>query len=443
MTREGPRTRINLIDSKIQNPREGGDSTAGFNPENEGSFSKLSAKAKEMASKAYKGFGKIKIPGVGGKLGIAYNQFWLDKHQEKAVGLKNKMDGFDLKVGTLDQSRKEIQAVVEDLKRQRIPGAESLELKLKVLDYKRIELLNKRDQTQSEFESVDNKKKLYTNKRDQIANGFIERYDQKIKPMEEELERLKTSRDEAELLMTVAEVKHQDILTRLGDVEKRKKRVEEALWGTGMSEKEIGNFEAIRMMQDMITEGREKIRREKEELNRKKADIDNKIAKADARANPYRDKREQFVRVKENRPLQVEVNPRQRNPEFRGTEEVRTNPRAEAGEGPSVLGESERGTEGTRGGSLFEEPQGEPDSVEGNEEIRLTVYAHLANWNNHVEARYGSGDMISIRDFLRVTRLSEGSLVNLEGFGKILEKYYKLKKIQMDKFREVMTNLGN
>ena len=50
-----------------------------------------------------------------GKLEIAYNQYWIDRHEEKAVEQKGRMDGFDVKIGALDHAKSEIESMIENL----------------------------------------------------------------------------------------------------------------------------------------------------------------------------------------------------------------------------------------------------------------------------------------------------------------------------------------
>jgi len=293
-----------------------------LNSENQSFLSRMSEGGKKLANQAYEGL--YKIPGVNrvvGKLEITYNQFWIDKHEEKAVDFKNKMDGLALKASAFEQSKKEIESAIEDLKSQNIPGVEyeSLQLKIKIIDQQKINLLNEKDKAQSKFEARENKAKLYINERDRVADKFIGRYNEKLKPMEKEIENLQTCKDQVDLDIAVTEVKHKEQIAKLDGIEKRKAQVEEALRKTGMSEKEIGKFEAIKTLAGFLADSREKIRLEKENLAQRKAKINEKIARVDAKANPYRDKREEFTRVKEGRSIKIEVATRERGREFKDT----------------------------------------------------------------------------------------------------------------------------
>jgi len=399
------------------------EKTAEFlNSDNQGFFNRMSEGGKNIANRVYEGL--YEIPGVNrvvGKLEIAYNQFWLDRHEEKALKSKNKMDGLDLKIGLFGQSKKEIESVIENLKQQNIPGVESLQLKLKNMDRQKTDLLNEKDRTQTKFEERENKMKLYANERDRVADKLIGRYNEKLKPMEKELENLQTYKDQTDLLIAVTEVRHKEQIAKLGDIEKRKTQVEEALRRTGMSEKEIRKFEAVKTLEGFLAQGRKEIKIEKENLTQKKTEINERIAKVDAKANPYRDKREEFARVKEGRPLKMDMETRKRGKEFKGEEEARAHTR--------------------RGGSeavyAAEEPTREVkvEAAEKDKE-RLKTSSYISGWNAYLQEKYGkdaSKELIDSRDFSRETKLSGDYELGFEDFKNILAKYYKFRKMPTDK----------
>lgn len=402
-----------------------------LNSENKSFLDRMSEGGKKIANQVYEGL--YKIPGVNmvvGKLEIAYNQLLVDKHEEKSVDLKKKMDGLDLKSGAFEQSKKEIEVAIEDLKSQNIPGAESLQLKIKVIDQQKKNLLNEKDKIQSKFEARENKAKLFTNERDKVADRLIGRYNEKLRPMEKELENLQTCKDQVDLVVAVTEVKHKEQIAKLDDIEKRKTKIEGALRGTGMSEKEIRKFEAVKTLEEHLSKGRENIKIEKEKLAQKNTEISAKIAKADARANPYRDKREEFVRVKEGRPLKMNVPARERGQESADIEEVTSHARAERSEY-----ELHRTHE--QGSSM--ETEGEA-TEEGEERLKTTDC--ISTWNSFIEKAYGKTHkgLIDQEDFLRSTKLSKGYELDFKDFKNILKKYYKSRKIPVDdRFVESIT----
>ena len=404
-----------------------------LNSENQGFFHKMSEGGKKVASSVYEGI--YKIPGINkvvGKLEIAYNQFWVDRHEEKAVGFKNKMDGFDVKIGAFDKSKKEIESLVENFRQQGVPGVESLQLKLKEIDSGKMDLLNEKDKAQSKFEARENKVKVYANERDRVADKLIGRYNEKLEPMEKELENLQTYRDQADLLIAVTEVQHNEQIAKLGDIEKKKTQIEEALRGTGMSEKEIRKFEAVKQLDGFLSQGREKIKIEKENLARKKAEINEKIAKVDAKANPYRDKREEFTRVKEGRPIKINVETRTRGAVFRGEEETSSHTRAERPETVYAGGESSAETEAE-----------EIETEEDREKLKTSQY--VSGFNSYLQEKYGKGkvpanEVIDVKDFLRMTKMSADYKLDFKDFKNIITKYYKFRKMPTEKLNKNIDN---
>lgn len=386
----------------------------------------MSEKGAKIANQVYEGLHKI--PGVNriiGKLEIAYNQFWIDRHQEKAVEFKLKIGELNLRVGVLDKSKKEIESVIEDLKQQNIPGVESLQLKLQDIERQKVELLNEKDKIQSKFEARDNKIKLYTNERDRVADKLINRYEEKLKPMEAELERLQTYRDHLDLLAAVTETKHKEQLAKLDNIEKKKNQIEEALRRAGMSEGEIRRFEAIKQLEEILRGGREKLRIEKENLARRKAEIDEKIARVDAKANSYRDKREEFVRVKAGRPIKIGVAPRQKSAEFEGEEIVKAHPRSE-----TVYEESSVSAD------VEMESEIEKESTKEDKE-RLEISAYINGWNTFLKENFkDSAKLVNLKDFLKSTSLLKNYRLDFKDFKNILGKYLKYRKIPMDQFNQ-------
>jgi len=220
---------------------------------NQGFFGKMSEAGKKIANQAYEGLYKIPVVNrVVGKMEIAYNQFWVDRHEKKAVKFKGKMDVLDIQMGVLDQSKKEIGSVITNLKLEHTPGADSLQLRLKEMDQKKIKLLNKKDKIQSKFESRENKAKLYTNERDKIADRFIGRYNEKLAPMEKELDRLQTCKDEVDLSVDVMEARHHQFLAKLEGTERQKTEIEEALRRAGMSEGKIRKSVDIKTLEEVL-----------------------------------------------------------------------------------------------------------------------------------------------------------------------------------------------
>lgn len=390
----------------VETPVTTADPVESLSADNKGFFSRMSEAGRNLAHQAYEGL--YKIPGVNrivGRLEIAYNQAWMDRHQEKAAALKGRMDSLDVRSGTLDKSSQEIETVIADLKQRGMSGIESLQLKVEENTRKKLDLETQRDNLQSRLEARNDKMRLYGENRDRIADRFIGKYDEKLRPMETQLESLQTRKDEAELSLAVAQAKHKAEAEKLDDLTKSKAQIEEALRKTGMSERQIAGFEAVKNLGDIISRGREKIRTEGIAIAEKKTAIDRRIAAVEASANVYRNKQKEFTRVKERKPLEVK-------PGEKKEPEAKEEKSAAASSTPERVPEKAR------------------------EKEQQTVEGLIFGWNNFLkeQADYRSEDLISLDDFSKATGLSGEFSMDLPDFKDILGKYLKVKKLPTSKY---------
>ncbi len=362
---------------------------------NRSRFEKFKDGAKSIATKAYEGI--YKIPGVSrvvGKMEIAYDQVWIDRHQEKAAESKVKMDSIDMSVGVLEEAKSELLRVVQELREGGTPGAESIEVKIAEIDRKKEGLLNKKDKEQSKVEKRQNKANLRTNERNKIADKLIDRYEEKLAPMEEKLSGLNKDKNRADLFIRATEIKHKRESDRLDEIEKRRKTVSAALKKAGL---DAEKNEAVVALNDLISSGRNKLKAEMEKLDKKREEIKAKIAKVDGKANKFRDKREEFLRIKARKPVQIRVPERERGENTNTREGVRSHTRAEA--------------------------------VDGNEstEERREVGALLNSWNDYIRNKFGEESMsvIHAEDFLSESGFDENIEVTLSDFKDIVSLYYQ------------------
>lgn len=395
--------------------------------ENTGKLQRLSEGGKQIASSLYEGLYKLPvISRVVGKIEIAYNQFWKIRHEKKAVKFKTEMDQMDMRDKALAQSQQQIEAMIKELQEQGLPGSESLQLKIQEIDRQRNQLLTKRDRIQSKFEARENKTKTYTNERNKIADRLIERYEGKLEPMEKELEQLSVYRDEAELQMAVLEAEHKDEKMRLDKIEKQKSKHEEMLRTAGFSENEIRKFDSIVALEDQLATGYEQMKTDKKALSGQMDKLNKRIAKQDAKANPFRDKREEFVRIKSDKPLEIAV------------------PKREKSENPS---DTESTEEHNRMESSTSENEPEKESTSSNESVeyeekdtRLSVSTLVSSWNQHLMEEFKDSltpqDTLEQTDFVKTTKLSPDKKLDSADFKKIVTKYYKLKRKPIDKLKK-------
>ncbi len=336
-----------------------------------------------------------------GKFQLAYRQFWADRHETKAARLKEKMDGLNLAIQDLGNSAHALESNVAQIRAQNLPGAERLELAVKTLELRQRELLNKRDKLQSKFEAQENRRNLFINKRDALADRFIHTYNERMEPLGGVLENLSRQRDRLELLGAVKETQWREQSERLDAIA----RVAQ-------------NNPSLKEVWKIVAEGRAKINREKMFFNKRRAEIEGRIAKVDKRANPYRDKRDQFERIKQGRPIKMNVEPRTRVPYAEvKPEPVSPHPRRETP-------------------SSFETP---PSPIEGDLSLEAprgqAVSEYITGWfaRMHENAAPGNPESFGAaeaqeftREFLRSTGYTESSRLLPQEIRNVMEKYLKI-----------------
>ncbi|MCX6736788.1 MAG: hypothetical protein NTW73_01745 [Candidatus Parcubacteria bacterium] len=416
-----------------------------LSPENKNFYSKMSDRGKTLMGKIYEGI--YRIPGVNrvvGKLEIAYDQSRMDRHSKKASDLKNKMDGLDLEISSLDGRKTEIASFIEQQKTSVDPSFQrelaKLQLESTKLGQQKNGLLSKKEGIRSRFDSQDNTTKLFTNRRDAIADKLINRYNEKLVPMEKELEQLHTQQKELNFLIAITDAKDNQLLKALDDEEKEKSEKEDALRGFGRTEKQIKI--AVRDIDLRIAKCRKQIMTQREAITQRKDEINSKIAKTDAKANPYRDKREEFIRIKSGRPLIIKVEDRERAKEFKGEEKIvahSVEERSETVETPLK--------ETTKPETKAEtKPETKAETKKEDKET-IEVSSLISDWNEYFKKKSGEKspiEPIDLEDFLKKAKkplLSGDTKLGFKDYKEILRGYYDCKnvsKASMDKFGEII-----
>jgi len=416
------------ITSNAENIAAGESISPFIEPENKGFFNKMSTGGKKIMSMAYEGIYKIPVVNRAvAKMEIAYNQFWIDKKEEKSVELKGKMDGLDIQSKTFGESKQEIISVMEDLKKEGNPGAASLQLKIKEIEREEAKIANKKNTIQSKIELRENKIKIFTNKRDQVADKLIGKYEKKLSPLEGKLENLQVYKDKLDLFVVSTEAKHEEQTAKLNIIKERKQILEQKFMSLGQSDRQIRRDKTIKFLEEQIETGHQKIEVEKKIMNAKNEEMNKKIAKADAKAMPYRDMKDEFIRVKDRRPIKIDLKEREKIVENKTTESTTSHTRTEAREETKA----EQTTAHTR----------EPSSATAAFENMPAVSQHILSINEYLKRNNASELQINQHEFLRATKLTEGLHVTQKKFKEIIAIYYKNKKIPESKYLGLLNNI--
>jgi hypothetical protein len=409
-----------ILESKLREPK------FELNPDNSSFFGRMSEAGQTMFKSAHET--AFKIPGISrvvGKMEIAYNRHWADNHERKAGELA---DGILLKNKASEKlavSETGLKKQVENLKKQGLPTSQ-IELQIKNLERERVKILNKRDKLQTRFEERENKVKAYTNERDRVADKLINRYESVLGPMEQKIEAAKTARDKMSLESAVMEAKHKQAKENIGKEKTNLEELKDALRLGGLSDRKINKNEAVRIMQDRIDTAYATLEEERESLEKDIRDNERYIADLDKHANPWRDKRDEFVRIKQERPIDFSITNRKREWKPEGQEESSTHTRTETTEPP-----------------IYETSADTETKVESSQEDkeRPEINVYFVAWSAFLAKKLGGKEKISPQersqtpaDFFNATGLDKDFRLERNSFKKILTQYYKYKKLPMESF---------
>jgi hypothetical protein len=403
---------------------------------NKSLWNKISGGAKEIMSNAYEGI--YMTPGLNkvvGKMEIAYNQFWMDKKEGKAARLKDKMDSFGSQNSVLENAKTEISKASSMLEEMGLPGVGSNLRAEKKIETQISKNENKMDKLQGRIEDRENRIKLFANKRDAIADRLITHYEKKLSPIEGRLGELEDQRNEIELLCISSEIKLGEQKAKVKKIEESKAQIEAVYLKAGYSDKQIRKNDSIKMLNDQINSIYTGIQLEQAKIADKRKEINAKIAKVNRKAEPYRNKKNNFIRVKNNRPIDFGLKERKYADEWKGTEETEGHPREP-------------------GNDIYEKQYGYNDS-ENNYEI---VYKDMESFENltekwnvlvvkeseHVTDEQGETRqsseflMIPPEEIIRATRMHPTNQMTKENFVRIIEQYYKVKKVEKSMYEKII-----
>jgi len=455
--------------------------------DNKGIFSKLSENAKEIASKAYEGLYEIPVVNrIVGKMEISYNQFWLDRNEEKSLKLKSKIDSYDQKSAGLDDSKKKIEEAIASLQADKIPGFDILKLKAKEIEEQKEAIANKRDGAYSKFEGRRAKVGEYAERRDKIADKLVDHYEEQLKPIEENLESLNKSREQIKSSDAVFEARFKEQEASLQSVEDKRKMIKERCVAVGMTEKQINSEPHMRNLDEEVKRGRELIAAQRKIISERFMAINRKIIEAADKSYPYRVKRNEFLRVKARKPIEVEVG-------ASGLEDLKHQPEnsrkvdidsqkdlesqtengrkidVKMGEGgrfsvdindrteqnPSVSEEDGAGSEAnpseeeaeskteTEAESLkrrtceaiestLRMPEGSYDKNLDKFQGKISLEESIHDWNEFINKKYGnkvSKNIVNIKDFVEASKSNKDLKVDAKTIAGLLKNYYKNKNI--------------
>lgn len=377
--------------------------------DNCGIFEKLSDQTKNFAGGLYE---RAKM-NIVDRAKVMFNEKILDWHAVKAVGLK----------AEFEESKKSIQQLeAQEARRKEILGkfqnesSRLLDTKtLRRAEEERIELerainkeKNKSERVQSKLENRNQKKTVYENRRDEICADVVERIDERLEPYEKKLENLKGQREQLDLEIDNFK-KEKEALSQEAE------KLEEAANGATFKFERREYKECAKKVKEALKES-DKLIKEKSKAGDK---IDKKIIKFDGKANPWRDKRTEFVRITQRETTDTSVPRRKeekmefKRKEVEGTtrikEEEQIKPESEEKEQEETTEEKKGGAEGR---------------AEVRETSRFKIGDLIEMWNGHFKTELP----LSFERFKKVLNAKYGldDEVDFDFFSGELEDYYFL-----------------
>lgn len=427
----------NAVENNISAPLPEPERAAPFvEKTNKGFWSKMSSGSKEIMSNAYEGI--YMTPGLNkvvGKMEIAYNQFWMDIKEGKAARLKDKMDSFGAENNSLGKAKSEITKAATMLEEIGLPGVATNLRAEKKIETQISKNENKMDKLQGRIEDRENRVKLFANKRDAIADRLITHYEKKLSPIEGNLGVLEQRRNEIELFCISTEVKIAEQKARIKKIEDARSKIEENYLRAGYSDRQVRKNSAIKELNDQINSLYTDVQLEQAKVAARRRAVNKKIAKVNRKAEPYRNKKNELIRVKNNRPIDFGLKERRYADEWKGTEETEGHPRKP---GDEIYG--------------YQDDEIEPEINFENYENMERFDVLTERWNiliaqNSERITDTEGNLRQTSEFLLIppeeimqaTWISPDNQMTKENFVKIVEQYYKVKKIDKGMYEKIIS----
>lgn len=400
-------------------------------------WSRMTSGAKEIMSNAYEGI--YMTPGLNkvvGKMEIAYNQFWIDKKEGKAVRLKNKMDSFGARNNALEEVKTEVSKAATMLEELGLPGSATNLREERKIENKISKNENRMDKLQSRIEDRENRMSIFANKRDAIADRLITHYEKKLSPIEGKLSVLEDRKNEIELFCVSSEVKIDEQKAKIKRIEETRAKREALYIKAGYSDRQIKKDAAMKELNNQISSIYTGIQLEQAKIAERRNKINEKVAKVNKKAEPYRNKKNEFIRIKNNRPVDFGLKERKYADEWKGTAEVHGHPR-------------EPGNQIYERQSNYIEPENSLENIYPDMErfdILTERWNVLVVENSEYVKEDANGIMRQDSEFLLInpdeiegaTRIRDDNQMTKENFLKIVEQFYKVKKIKKEMYQKII-----
>lgn len=277
-----------------------------FTPTNEGLFHRLSNGAKNTMNGLYEGL--YKIPGANkllAKWELARGEKLIDKNQEKLVRIKEQIEAIDQEVLAKDAGKAQLEQTIATMEQQGLPGIDQIRLKLGEIEDQKRNLLNAREDNQKNFEKRDKKGKIFAEHREGVANRFIEEFDKKLEPLNEQYAEYKERQDQLEGDGIRLKIFNKNAVKENDAYKETLESLKSAYLTAGYPESKISKLPGFAEINQKIAENTKKIESSKALHEAAVLQHKAKMDALQARIAKYENKKKPFTRAKEKQPIDI------------------------------------------------------------------------------------------------------------------------------------------
>lgn len=379
-------------------------------------FSNLDDKAKVIASGAYETMIRTPLDRMVSKVGIAWNQMWIDRRQGQANRINSKIGAVDAEMATHEKSITTLQGTIDRLKSIDPQSASKLERSMEDLRARQDNLATHRSGLELQVSRKNASIEAVSNERNRIAEHMQQRYAEHLRPIDAKMEKLENEKAQLGFEMELKRAEMAQHEREAKDLEGERDKLLLLSQELGFFQRQ-GVNQAIKRLDAQIMSARSEIAISQNKMNIAQNRINLKIDAQEQKARPFKDRQREFTRV---------VN--------RSNQTVEATPAPASAAVERVMDDFDSSIEYT------------DSSVHG-------VGKLIENWNKYLGDHHDSDTSkvmtIDAEEFLRGTRgWTADSPVEFEQFTKIIKSYYERSARQnksidlgvLDKAKDRFTN---
>lgn len=381
-----------------------------FIPDARGRFDRLKDWAREKVVSLYEKVGSRyeeswmgtvtteRGSGLFNRVEAAFNNKLMKWHEDKSINIAQKLDGAKNKLLGFEQGKKAFEQNLAGLEKHRQMGISTLATEASIK--KQMRELEERMATaqadvnkyQSKLESRNNKMAGYSEARDGACNSLINRYDEKLKPWEKQAETIKNYSENLAAEIDRNAFQRDQIKNQINDFQQEYQRF-------------MGRREMRVALSGLMTQ-LETYNNNINNIKKEKSVMDGRIARAEDRANVYRDKKDKLATYTKRRPGTIE-----------GGEKKHFEPHSE---GEEIKIEKNK------------KESAEDDLGKEGPEKEIDTQSWLRKWNEYLknEKSVAEGDLINESVWQKWIGRTDG-VINFNDFKEELDRYYGIKRLNM------------